>query len=116
MENKKTNQERLEEYLVGSNGYLKSDISNGKVIMLSGKWGSGKTHFWKNIIATEIFEKELKEKRKSYAYISLYGKNTIESIQNDLLYNSYEFIANPSEKVSKFFSVFTYYSQYSYQP
>lgn len=109
----KSNQKRLEEYLVGEKGYLKSDISNGKVIMLSGKWGSGKTHFWKNIIATEIFEKELKEKRKSYAYISLYGKNTIESIQNDLLYNSYEFIANPNEKVSKFFSVFTYYSQYS---
>lgn len=109
----KSNQKRLEEYLVGKKGYLKSDISNGKVIMLSGKWGSGKTHFWKNIIATEIFEKELKEKRKSYAYISLYGKNTIESIQNDLLYNSYEFIVNPNEKVSKFFSVFTYYSQYS---
>lgn len=108
-----SNQKRLKEYLVGTNGYLKSDISNGKVIMLSGKWGSGKTHFWKNIIATEVFEKELKEKRKSYAYISLYGKNTIESIQNDLLYNSYEFIANPNEKVSKFFSVFTYYSQYS---
>ncbi|AXX90828.1 hypothetical protein CKA55_05345 [Arcobacter suis] len=108
-----SNQQKLENYLVGTNGYLKSDISNGKVIMLSGKWGSGKTHFWKNIIATEIFEKELKEKRKSYAYISLYGKNTIESIQNDLLYNSYEFIANPNEKVSKFFSVFTYYSQYS---
>jgi tRNA A37 threonylcarbamoyladenosine biosynthesis protein TsaE len=50
MENKMTNQERLEEYLVGTNGYLKSDISNGKVIMLSGKWGSGKTHFWKNRI------------------------------------------------------------------
>ncbi|MTV28958.1 hypothetical protein FTX61_26840, partial [Nitriliruptoraceae bacterium ZYF776] len=109
-----SNQQKLEEYLVGNEkSYLKSDISNGKVIMLSGKWGSGKTHFWKNIIATEVFEKELKEKRKSYAYISLYGKNTIESIQNDLLYNSYEFIANPNEKVSKFFSVFTYYSQYS---
>lgn len=113
MENKMTNQERLEEYLVGTNGYLKSDISNSKVIMLSGKWGSGKTHFWKNVIVTEDFKKELKEKKKSYAYISLYGKNTIESIQNDLLYNSYEFIANPNEKVSKFFSVFTYYSQYS---
>ena len=113
-----SNQKRLEEYLIGNEekkvvGYLKDTLSNGKVIMLSGKWGSGKTHFWKNIIATEIFEKELKEKRKSYAYISLYGKNTIESIQNDLLYNSYEFIANPNEKVSKFFSVFTYYSQYS---
>ena len=50
-----SNQKRLEEYLVGNKkekelGYLKSDISNGKVIMLSGKWGSGKTHFWKNKI------------------------------------------------------------------
>ena len=118
MENKMTNQKRLEEYLVGNKeknvlGYLKDTLSNGKVIMLSGKWGSGKTHFWKNVIVTEDFKKELKEKNKSYAYISLYGKNTIESIQNDLLYNSYEFIANPNEKVSKFFSVFTYYSQYS---
>ncbi len=33
-----TNQERIKEYLVGKKGYLKADISNGKVIMLSGKW------------------------------------------------------------------------------
>ncbi len=42
-----TNQERIKEYLVGENGYLKADISNGKVIMLSGKWGSGKLTFGK---------------------------------------------------------------------
>lgn len=35
--NKMSNQQKLENYLVGTNGYLKSDISNGKVIMLSGK-------------------------------------------------------------------------------
>ena len=39
-----SNQKSLEKYLVGNKeqkeiGYLKSDISNGKVIMLSGKWG-----------------------------------------------------------------------------
>lgn len=44
------NQERIKEYLVGEKGYLKSDLSNGKVIMLSGKWGCGKTHFWQNEI------------------------------------------------------------------
>lgn len=41
-----TNQKKLKEYLIGVNGYLKSDNPNGKVIMLSGKWGSGKTYFW----------------------------------------------------------------------
>ena len=45
-----TNQERIEEYLIAENGYLKSNISNHKIIMLSGKWGSGKTFFWKNKI------------------------------------------------------------------
>ncbi len=49
-----TNQERIEEYLIAENGYLKSNISNHKIIMLSGKWGSGKTFFWKNKIIEEI--------------------------------------------------------------
>ena len=61
MENKMTNQKRLEEYLVGTNGYLKSDISNSKVIMLSGKWGSGKTHFWQKKIQTILNEKDKKK-------------------------------------------------------
>ena len=39
-----SNQKRLEEYLIGNEekkvvGYLKDTLSNGKVIMLSGKWG-----------------------------------------------------------------------------
>ncbi len=38
--------------------------------MLSGKWGSGKTHFWQNEIATETLKKELKNKREVYSYIS----------------------------------------------
>ena len=53
-----TNQERLQEYLVGNNGYLKSDISNGKVIMLSGKWGSGKTYFWRNVIEKDLIQNQ----------------------------------------------------------
>jgi hypothetical protein len=34
-----SNQKRLEKYLIGEDGYLRKEISNGKVIMLSGKWG-----------------------------------------------------------------------------
>ncbi len=80
-----TNQERLEKYLVGNNGYLKSDISNGKVIMLSGKWGSGKTHFWKNII-----EKNLKSEKIPNNYISLYGKTSIQEIKNEVFLKIFE--------------------------
>lgn len=85
MENKMTNQKRLEEYLVGTNGYLKSDISNGKVIMLSGKWGSGKTHFWKNKI-----EENLKKEKIPNNYISLYGKTSIQEIKNEVFLKIFE--------------------------
>ena len=85
MENKMTNQKRLEEYLLGTNGYLKSDISNGKVIMLSGKWGSGKTHFWKNKI-----EENLKKEKIPNNYISLYGKTSIQEIKNEVFLKIFE--------------------------
>jgi len=91
MENKMTNQERLEEYLVVGNkeknvrGYLKNDISNGKVIMLSGKWGSGKTHFWKNRI-----EENLKKEKIPNNYISLYGKTSIQEIKNEVFLKIFE--------------------------
>ncbi len=88
MENKMTNQERLEEYLVGVNGYLKNDISNGKVIMLSGKWGSGKTHFWKNIIEKDLIEFQTK-KQKAYIYTSLYGNTSINKIEDNIYAQAY---------------------------
>lgn len=82
-----SNQERLKEYLVGTNGYLKSDISNGKVIMLSGKWGSGKTHFWKNKIQTVLNEND---KKILNNYISLYGKTSIQEIKNEVFLKIFE--------------------------
>ena len=89
MENKKSNQERLKEYLVGEKGYLKSGISNGKVIMLSGKWGSGKTHFWQNKIQTVLNGND-KDKKIPNNYISLYGKTTIEEIRNEVFLKIFE--------------------------
>lgn len=85
---KKSNQQRLEEYLVGTNGYLKSDILNGKVIMLSGKWGSGKTHFWKNIIEKDLIEFQSK-KQKAYIYTSLYGNTSINKIEDNIYAQAY---------------------------
>lgn len=87
MENKKSNQQRLEEYLIGNDGYLKKDISNGKVIMLSGKWGSGKTHFWKNKIQTVLNDKN---KKIPNHYISLYGKTSIQEIKNEIFLKIFE--------------------------
>jgi hypothetical protein len=84
-----SNQKRLEEYLIGNDGYLKKDISNGKVIMLSGKWGSGKTHFWQNKIQTVLNGNE-KEKKIPNNYISLYGKTTIEEIRNEVFLKIFE--------------------------
>ncbi|MCR8710015.1 KAP family NTPase [Aliarcobacter butzleri] len=81
-----TNQERIEEYLIRKNGYLKSNISNHKIIMLSGKWGSGKTFFWKN----KIIEELNKDKKIPNHYISLYGKKSIEEIENEIFLKIFE--------------------------
>ena len=83
-----TNQERIEEYLIGENGYLKSNISNHKIIMLSGKWGSGKTFFWKDKIIKNL-NKE-KDKKIPNHYISLYGKKSIQEIENDIFLKIFE--------------------------
>ena len=82
-----TNQERIKEYLVGNKGYLKNNITNGKVIMLSGKWGSGKTHFWQNEIQTVLNDKE---KKIPNHYISLYGKTSIQEIKSEIFLKVFE--------------------------
>lgn len=106
-----SNQKSLEKYLIGEDGYLKSDISNGKVIMLSGKWGSGKTHFWQNIIATDELKKELSGKNSAYSYVSLYGKSSIEEIENDIFAQTYFSAIGGNNLVTKTFSTFTKYSK-----
>lgn len=105
-----SNQEKLKNYLLGKDdkvGYLKNELSNGKVIMLSGKWGSGKTHFWQNVIASDEFKKELKEKGQVYSYISLYGKSSIEEIENDIFSQAYYSAIGGENFVTKGFSTFT---------
>lgn len=84
-----SNQQRLEEYLIGNEkSYLKDDISNGKVIMLSGKWGSGKTHFWKNIIEKDLIAFQTKN-QKAYIYTSLYGNTSIDKIEDNIYAQAY---------------------------
>jgi hypothetical protein len=83
------NAEILKKYLVGGdNGYLLDSNNNGKVIMLSGKWGSGKTFFWKNVIEKELIEHQTK-KQKAYVYSSLYGNRTLNKIEDNIYAQAY---------------------------
>ncbi len=59
-------------------------------LMISGKWGCGKTYHWKNVLSPEIIEKtknlNTSDKNKNYRsiYISLYGIENIEEISKRL--------------------------------
>lgn len=50
--------------------------SESKVIAIKGEWGSGKSTFWKDFIKDKYYE---------YTYVSLYGLNSIEEIENSIL-------------------------------
>lgn len=79
-----SNTAELKKYLIDEDdGYLLSDDNNGKTIMLSGTWGSGKTHFWQNEIEPKVTEK-LKLKDKSCTYISLYGKDSLSELKKEV--------------------------------
>jgi hypothetical protein len=95
----------LKKYLIGDNGYLLNHINNGKVMMLSGTWGAGKTHFWQNEIEPKLSEK-LKQNNKACVYISLYGKDNIETIKNEILFKAYESIKGESKLEKRAISAF----------
>ena len=122
MENEMSTREELKEYLLGKDeaiGYLLNDDNNSKTVMLSGAWGSGKTHFWQNEIVckqskiivnkrkrNKYSAKELKEglftllkkKKKTCVYISLYGKDNIEDIKSEVFTKAYAQIPKKGNK------------------
>lgn len=102
------NQSDIKKYLIGSNtSYMYQDTRNGEILMLSGVWGSGKTHFWKNEVEEKLIKK-LKEKDKSYVFISLYGKDSIDELQNEIYQLSYNFSTEDcNDVISSTCSVFT---------
>lgn len=58
---------------------LLADKEN-KVIALSGKWGTGKTHLW-----NEVKQKSGDEKIKTALYVSLFGLSSIEQVKRKLI-------------------------------
>jgi hypothetical protein len=100
----------LKEYLIGDGEYLLKNDNNGKTVMLSGVWGSGKTHFWQNEIEPELSEK-LKRNNKACVYVSLYGKDNIEAIKNEILFKAYESIKDENKLAKRAISAFGFGSR-----
>ena len=48
------------------------------VIAINGSWGSGKTYFWNQFQSNELSDKQ-------YAYVSLFGKDSLEEIKRDVI-------------------------------
>jgi hypothetical protein len=90
------NFQSLEKALIGQNGDKSGYLfkHTGKVFMISGPWGSGKTYFWKEGRKPEEGKKfkksdlciadKLKEANKPNIYISMFGKNSVEEIKKEI--------------------------------
>ena len=100
-----SNTEELKNYLIDvSDGFLLNPDNNGKTIMLSGAWGVGKTHFWQNVIEPKLSDK-LKEDDKACVYVSLYGKDSFESLKKEVFISA-SLDKNKDELLSKEVSTF----------
>ena len=54
-------------------------------IALTGEWGIGKTHFWQNFY--EVKRQDFKHKK--YAYVSLFGIETLEALKYEIAIKSH---------------------------
>ena len=77
---------------------LKEDDVN--VVAITGAWGGGKTHFWKNYAESEEFKLQGLET----TYISLFGKSSIDDLELAIIANLATNEEFKSSKVSRFFS------------
>ncbi|RDS79152.1 hypothetical protein DWU98_19300 [Dyella monticola] len=56
--------------------FLKSD--SPQAISISGKWGSGKTYFWNQVIKSASQQGLVKK----YSYVSLFGTNNLAELKS----------------------------------
>ena len=59
------------------NYLCKNKVNYG--IMLTGKWGSGKTYFWKNVLEKKVYEKDF-----SVIYVSVNGLASTEALSRKI--------------------------------
>lgn len=80
--------------------YLK--YPSNYAILLEGKWGSGKTFFYKNTIEKLIKETPSQKNHSKNlipVYISLYGLTSIEEIQTQIFLSLYQFLNSRKVKL-----------------
>lgn len=66
--------------------YLKNPKAE-YAVMIDGDWGSGKTYFLTHSLLDIMADVDLgKDKRRKYAYVSLYGVKTIEEISREIVF------------------------------
>ncbi|HKK74720.1 MAG TPA: P-loop NTPase fold protein [Saprospiraceae bacterium] len=68
--------------------YIKTDSANNHALMIDGEWGSGKTHYFKEVLKKEIEQVE----EKKVLYISLNGLQSGSDIFNELIAEKSKFI------------------------
>jgi len=72
-----------------------SDTSN-HLLVIKGKWGAGKTFFWQNVINECQSEKCVG--RDFYSYVSLFGVNSLEELNNSILASRVDSNPNKAQK------------------
>ncbi|MEW9595141.1 P-loop NTPase fold protein [Bacillus toyonensis] len=68
--------------------YIERDKTS-YAILLNGKWGSGKTYFWENVLKEKIEKKTI--------YVSLYGINSTEEISKRIALGRWENVQKLNE-------------------
>ncbi len=73
----------MEELVDSILDYVKADYTD-YAIMINGEWGSGKTYFWNHKIRNKIDNLNVKGKKFSTIYMSLYGISNLEDISKKI--------------------------------
>nr|WP_249309165.1 P-loop NTPase fold protein [Ralstonia insidiosa] len=63
--------------------------ADNRVIALSGKWGTGKTHLW-----NEVKDESGDEKVKKALYVSLFGQSSIDQVKSKLIESAIPAVAS----------------------
>ena len=60
--------------------YLEKDVTS-YAIMIANDWGTGKTYYWKNVLAPMIF----KEGRYKPIYVTIFGIQSVEELHSKII-------------------------------
>ena len=72
----------------------------GGAIVLQGKWGTGKTFFWRKKVVEPYLKKPW---RKKYSYVSLFGLNSLEGLKTSIYQATEEFDCDLRNRRWRFF-------------